>query len=261
MPIYNSSNSAQDFIRVYKQLKKNSSWCNSDDYDDYDDYANPFFDKDKLRVIEDLILQQQLNKAAVKNRPAETTTKPFDQLGAAELKQMVVDLANKQIDLAAEVAKVTERLQVVDTEETRLKFHERHGGKVYRYRRLLPSARRLEGLVKFGSVTSQMVEGQPSLFGVQVARLLVSSDTKGEQPPTLITHQVIISEPASTFDSKVNEEVFSYCDGTPLNHAYWVRWERRVGYMLADHTTILEDILSRPAGETDNPTPIRKLTL
>lgn len=174
---------------------------------------------------------------------------------------MVADLTSKQTDLAAEVAKVTARLLVVDTEETRLKFHERHGDKVYRYRRLLSSARRLEGLVKFGPVTSQTVEGQPSLFVVRVARLLVNSDTKDEQPSTLITHQVVISEPASTFDSKVNEEVFSYCDGTPLNHNYWVRWERRVGYMLADHTTILEDILSRPVGEPDNATPIRKLTL
>lgn len=256
----NSNNYELDYHSVYKLLKNGNNW-NSNSYGDYDDYSSPFFDKDKLRVIKDLILQQQLNKAAAKNQPAETTTKQFDELDAHELRQIAADLTGKQADLAVELSKVNARLLVVDTEETRLKFHERHGDKVYRYRRLLSSARRLEGLVKFGPVTSQTVKDQPSLFVVRVDRLLVNSDTKDVQPSTLITHQVVISEPASTFDSKVNEEIFSYCDGTPLNHDYWVRWERRVGYMLADHTTILEDILSRPVGETDNAAPIRKLTL
>lgn len=249
-----------DYNSIYKMLKNTNSW-NSNGYDDYDDYSSPFFDRDKLRTIKELIMQQQLNKAAAKNQPTETTTKTFDQLGADELRQMLADLNSKQTDLAAELSKVSARLLIVDTQQTRLKFHERHGDKVYRYRRLLSSARRLEGLVKFGPVSSQMVEGCPSLFVVRVARLLVNSDVGGDQPPTLITHQVVISEPASTFDRKVNEEIFSYCDGTPLNPNYWIRWERRVGYMLADHSTILEDILSRPVGESDSTAPIRKLTL
>lgn len=73
----NSGNYELDYNSIYKTLKNGNNW-NSNGYDDYDDYSSPFFDKDKLRVIKDLVLQQQLNKAAAKNRPVETTTKQFD---------------------------------------------------------------------------------------------------------------------------------------------------------------------------------------
>lgn len=245
-----------DYDSVFKAI--GGKWNSSSYVDDYD-YTSPFVDNGKMKVIMDLLERQRMKKAMASNNEV-AAERTFEQLTSHELHHKHQELKEALSKLNEELTKVATRLRVVAAEENRVRFDERHGGKIYRFRKLLHTAHRLEGLVKFGPVTSIERGDQPVIFEVHVSQLVVKSDKDGHVV-SLETAPIVVSTDADHFDAHVNAAVFSYCDSKPLDAKHWDRWERRLGYLLEDHSTILDDVLNRPLNEPDDGRPSRKLTL